>query len=449
MRLFLLIVLILPLYLNAQIISPSDESIDHSKSFSEDSTEWLINVATTRRINGSRYSDFVIDKNGKAYISSFEMKEDMQEYGMLYSVSEDGKTIDKNEIGLGRLYAISKGKNDLVFGGNVEISEGDVVNLNSKEVVFKSDLNLNDIKRLNGLGNMTILNIAAADNENFYLNGEGNGRISFGNISTSLSEKGQFIAKINSKNECEWIRPMLNNATISRLECDKNGRVWISGHFFKKMQFCGKVYETADNFDADAFLFALDENGELVFEKTFGSYGVQQQGYRSSDKISFITKDVNGNIHFVGVLDGQIFIDNKPFGKTGFKQLYHGKIDIENLELTSFLLFGESQSNIAVFSIAVDENENLYITGTAINGTIGENKIKNRKPFTCFIVKFDRKMDAIWFKRCENSDATVRCLQIHGDFLWASGHYRNQLFIENQQIINRGGHELFLLKLKK
>lgn len=107
MRQFYFLILLFPICINAQILIPTDEQIDYSKSFSKDSTEWLINVATTRRINGNRYSDFVIDKNGNTYISSFEMRENMQEYGMLYTVSSDGKKINKYEMGEGRLHGFN------------------------------------------------------------------------------------------------------------------------------------------------------------------------------------------------------------------------------------------------------------------------------------------------------------------------------------------------------
>lgn len=453
MRFFILIIGLLPFFSSAQIISPTDEQTDeptdYSKSFSKDSTEWLINVATTRRINGSRYSDFVIDKKGNAHISSFEMRDDMQEYAMLYSVSENGQTVFKNEMGSGRLYGISTTNDNLIFGGDIVSTQIDSLNPNKKVVAFKSDVALKDKKEINAFGKMTIHNISSDESGNYYLCGDGSERIRFGEQVVDLGEKGQFIVKINSKNVCEWIRPILSNAIVSRIECDKKGQVWISGHFFGIISFCGKNYETTDDFDADGFLFALDTNGALIFSQILGSFGQQKYGYRSDDKISFITTDKNGNIHFVGVLDGQTFIEDKPFGKNGFKQFYHGKVNTETLELSSIQLLGESQNKIEVFSIVVDENENLYITGTAINGTIGTAKVWNRKPFTCFIVKFDRKMEMVWFKRCENTDATIRCLQIYGHFLYASGHYRSQLLIENQQIRSSNAHELFLLKLKK
>lgn len=419
--------------------------VKKEKTEISDASEWLINVATTRNTDGNRYADFVINKEGTAFISSFEIEKNKNENAIIFEVRADGKRVEQHQIGKGQNYAISQVGDELVFGGQVSLNSPTGI---QRELGFKSDFTLKNKTALKGFGNGTVYNLASNQANEVFLSGEFNNFVGFDDKQVSINGKGAFIAILDTNNHCQWIKAITGNLKISQTICDGKGNLWLVGAFQGTINIDKQTFSTNESLDTDAFIFKFNRNGTLIFHNIFGSIGSQPNNYYTHNVATSITTDYDGNIHIVGIIDGEAIIDENIFGQKLYKSIFHTKIDLSTNEISKFSLLGESQENISIFSMAIDKNENIYIAGTTESGKIGAQKIRKQTSSTTFITKFDRKKEFLWLKRCEKTDTTALFLVLKGDFLWVSGHYKQEITFENRKIKNNGEDGLFLMKIR-
>ncbi|MCB1231298.1 MAG: SBBP repeat-containing protein [Verrucomicrobiae bacterium] len=121
-----------------------------------------------------------------------------------------------------------------------------------------------------------VRSLAVGEDGFIYITGQFDGEADFGeHILVSRGAPDCFIAKISSAGEFVWARQIGGEATERGygIDADKNGNVFVTGHFqSKSLHFAGKeVANTSE--DYDAFTASFDRDGNERWIRTGGGPG--------------------------------------------------------------------------------------------------------------------------------------------------------------------------------
>jgi hypothetical protein len=183
--------------------------------------------------------------------------------------------------------------------------------------------------------------------------------------------------------------------TIEDLHIDALGNSYVCGSFANSIN--ANSQSLTSNGSSDAFFTKYDSNGNLIFLQGFG--GNQSQ----PDVCNGISTDSNGNIFIGGIYNGTVDFD--PSSNTTLSTS-NGSGDAFVAKFNSsagFIWvkpFGVNGSNDEVNDIVVDNADNIYFTGTALNSIDFDfgsaTHILNSSFSYSFIVKWDNSGNYIW-----------------------------------------------------
>ncbi len=220
------------------------------------------------------------------------------------------------------------------------------------------------------------LGIAVDSSGNSYITG-----ITGGDIAGTgyLGETDAFVAKHDASGNQLWIKQF---GTAYREEArgiaiDSNGNSYIIGHTAGDLAGSGNAGEQ------DIFMTKYDSDGNQLWMKQLGTTAIDT-GYG-------IAADVNNDIYITGGSAG----DLAGTGSAGGFDLYIAKYDSSGnqIRMTQFGSTGDESG----YGIAVDSNQNTYITGGTSSDLAGTGYAGgNRDVFT---VKYDSFGNQLWIKQ--------------------------------------------------
>ena len=183
--------------------------------------------------------------------------------------------------------------------------------------------------------------------------------------------------------------------TIEDLHIDALGNSYVCGSFANSIN--ANSQSLTSNGSSDAFFTKYDSNGNLLILQGFG--GNQSQ----PDICKGISTDSNGNVFVGGIYNGAVDFD--PSGNTTISTS-NGSGDAFIAKFNSsggFMWvkpFGVNGSNDEVNDIVVDNSDNIYFTGTALNSIDFDfgsaTHILNSSFNYSFIVKWNNSGNYIW-----------------------------------------------------
>lgn len=183
--------------------------------------------------------------------------------------------------------------------------------------------------------------------------------------------------------------------TIDDLHIDVQGNSYVCGSFANSIT--ANSQSLTSNGSSDAFFTKYDSNGNLIFLQGFG--GNQSQ----SDICKGISTDSNGNVFIGGIYNGAVDFD--PSGNSTISTSNgNGDAFVAKFNSSAGFIwvktFGVNGSNDEVNDIVVDNSNNIYFTGTALNSIDFDfgsaTHILNSSFNYSFIVKWDNSGNYIW-----------------------------------------------------
>jgi len=205
---------------------------------------------------------------------------------------------------------------------------------------------------------------------NVFLSGDFSGTVTFdgvGGTSTLTStENTAYVTKFNANGTYGWTKINSNIGSYSyanTVVADKNGSIYVAGYFSGTVTFDGvggTSTVTATSGSTDGYLTKYNSDGTYGWTQTMDSAV-------SSDSYTFhLAVDSNNNIYAVGDFFGTVTFDGP------------GGVDTKNSTnglsyLTKYSSTGQYQwtrttnvtgsGNINAASVAIDPNNNIYVTG--------------------------------------------------------------------------------------
>jgi hypothetical protein len=215
--------------------------------------------------------------------------------------------------------------------------------------------------------------VALDSNANVYVAGETGGAL---DENVNAGGLDAFISKYDSDGNRQWTTllgtPALDSAYS--IAVDSNGNSFISG---------GTRGDLGDNNqgEIDVFVAKYDTNGNRQWIRQFGS--------SSGDWGRAIAVDINGNCYIAGATEGNLFSTNQG----GF-DIFIAKYDTNgNRQWTD--QFGTPFSDVNWDGLAVDSEENCYLTGSS-TGNLDEND--NAGGADIYLSKYSPTGARLWTK---------------------------------------------------
>lgn len=300
---------------------------------------------------------------------------------------------------------------------------------------------------------------------NIYLSGSFEDSLDFdlGAGTEILSSNGLsdiFLQKLDIDGNFLWVRSNggIGHDYPNSITLDNSGNLLVTGNFKETVDFDPGtgINNQTSNGNSDAFVQKLDANGNLIWIRTMGSFGL--------DIANAITTDSSQNVYITG--NFAFTVDFDPGEGIYNLSSVNGFSDIFVLKLNPMgnfvwaISMGGNQTDFGD-SIITDTSNNVYSmghfsgavdldpgTGTDFHTAIGIQDI--------YIQKLDTQGNFLWAKSMTSSSFTYDRTSIISDNagnIYATGFFPSSLgFTIDSEIllpaISSGGLDCFVIKLK-
>jgi hypothetical protein len=218
------------------------------------------------------------------------------------------------------------------------------------------------------------LGIAIDSSDNVYLTGYTSGDLA--------GNSDAWVSKYSSNGDRIWFKQFgsANDDSSSGIAIDSSNNVYLTGYTF------GDLAGTNPG-SSDAWIAKYSSNGDRVWIKQFGS--------SSSDYSNDIAIDSKDNIYLTGTTTGDLAETNTTNSYDAWVTKYSS-----NGDRVWIKQFGSSGWDFSE-GIAIDSNDNIYLTGST-DGTLAGN---NLGWSDVWVARYDRNGDRVWIKQFGSSSS--------------------------------------------
>ena len=274
--------------------------------------------------------------------------------------------------------------------------------------VAKSDTNNNLIwVKLFGSSQIDWSTSITTDTQgNIYLAGYFDGATTtFGSITLINDSSGKsdmMLVKLSPNGNVIWAKNWggKNSDELNKIIYDQSSNTLIGcGYFKSKTMNFGTTQLTNDttNYSSDIFVVKIDTSGNPIWAKSYGG--------NDNETATAITSDLNGNIY----LAANFKSDNITVGATNYSIMGGNDLLLVKLSPVGNLIWSNRKStgnvgNLIAESIAVDANNQLYISGNyGISVTFGNQTLNVVGGQDAFLLATDANASPLWSKNLGSS----------------------------------------------
>jgi len=205
----------------------------------------------------------------------------------------------------------------------------------------------------------------------------------------SFGDVDLFIAKYSANGDLIWVDNYGGKAADNgnTIIIDNNDNLYLAGWIKDTARIADTVLIPYD--DMDNFIVKLNSNGERIWIKQMG--GSSAYAYRTS-----IAVDSNNNLYVTDYFAGTVNLNDTTLIANGNIDFYLSKYDPNGKFLWARQYF--DVFNIQSHALTIDENNNLYITGS-FRGTLLYLNDTVLTPYgndDIFVAKFDSEGNFVW-----------------------------------------------------
>lgn len=211
-----------------------------------------------------------------------------------------------------------------------------------------------------------------------------------------IAEDGDdlLVFALNEEGEKQWAFSDggMGNQVAQQIACDADGNIFLMGKFAGEMSIAGESFESNGSFDM--YLIKLDQNGNVIWTKTFG-------GPKSE---SFEAMNIRGDkINIVGRFYDYTILNNDTIWGLDGTDFYAAQFDLD-ANLLDYVVFGGEGVDY-VSDVTSDLAGNIYITGDFYqNLQIGEETLEAGDMLGIYLIKLNSNLEIQWFFQPEGSD---------------------------------------------
>jgi hypothetical protein len=286
------------------------------------------------------------------------------------------------------------------------------------------------------------------------LNGLHNEKINLINTASKTSPN-VFIQKLNNKGQTIWAK-VINTSIVSQgigLSLDEEGNIYNSGFFSGKADFNPGEEEysvSSRNEQLDIYVLKLTNNGDFIWVNTLGGVG---------NEMTFtVVVDTKKNAYISGNFSDSLTIKdlgNKKIKSKGLQDFFISKIDHQGKIEWLKSLGSKGQDNGR--EIAIDSNDNLFITGfysdtLKIESPNFSKELISKGGVDMFLFKMNTDGDYIWANsyggKGNESGWSISADENH---LYLAGFFTNTIefnHLKEKRVLNSNGNfDFFFTKL--
>jgi len=327
-------------------------------------------------------------------------------------------------------------------GGTVSIGDTSFTNnsIYDNMYIAKFDANGNYIwSRENSGDEVSGREIIINTKGEIFITGYFNGNNKFGgfDLNSNSNFDQSFVAKYDTNGNCIWVKHTTGNGGANAVEVatDKNGDCFITGNFIETVNF-DSFSLTTQNLSGTAFIAKYDPSGTC--------HWVKQLGGNSDIQGVGVAVDSKGNSYMTGYMISDTV-------KVGNFKLINTAYDGNNTFLIKYdtagnCLWAVEDTGLASTSsgaIAIDQNDNIYLSGDFQTGSAIFGNIKLNGSYTdnSFLAKYDANSNCLWAKQSSGTPVTNYGLSldkngncyITGNFFYGEADFGN-LKLENNNL---------------
>lgn len=357
-----------------------------------------------------------------------------------------GKTDDAGQSiavdNSGNVYVIGYYQDEAKFTNSVTItSQGE---LDIFVVKYNSNGVFQWVRSAGGTGNESGGGIALGTSGNIYVTGSYEGTSTFDGITkTAQGSTDLFIAIYNNSGAVQWVQSAGGTGYDNGLSIaiDGNEKVYLTGNFTTTTTF-GTINKTSVGGN-DIFV--------AKFDPALSSWSyVQTFGGTQDDIPQSIALDASGNIYIAGVFSGTTSFGGISKISQGNNDIFVAKCN--NSGVVQWVQSGGSTGLDSAQDVAVDGSGNVYITGFYGRiATFGSISKTEEGAFDAFVIKYNNNGTLLWVKSMGNSDYDIgQGVAIdNNNNVWITGSYSDAVIFDKTIKVSKGATDIFLIKLDK
>ncbi len=263
--------------------------------------------------------------------------------------------------------------------------------------------------------------VAIDSNNNIYVVGKTEGDL---DNNRSSGWEDIFLTKFNNSGVKEWTKQWgtFNDDEGFSIAIDNNDNIYVTG--FTK----GSLEESVNARGKDIFLTKFNSSGVKEWTKQWGSV-FDDEGFS-------VAIDNNNNLYITGYTSHDLDGNNS----LGWQDIFLTKFN--NSGVKEWTKQWGTNSEEGGFSVAIDSNNDIYITGITNSALDGNASLGNND---IFLIKANHLGEKLWTKQWgTNHEDYGYSLAIKNNSIYITG-YTDGILNENE---NRGKNDIFLTKFE-
>ncbi|MGB3651371.1 MAG: SBBP repeat-containing protein, partial [Rivularia sp. (in: cyanobacteria)] len=276
--------------------------------------------------------------------------------------------------------------------------------------------------------------LAVDDAGNTYVTGDFSGQLTIGDKSlTSSGYSNVFVAKFDEDGNVQWAKGFGDTGSeeVEDITVDGNGNIYFTGTFDNIVTSNNSSVQGGQS--SDVFVTKLAANGDELWSKNFGG--------SSDEEASGIEVDTQGNTYITGEFEGLLELGNTNLDGGQFNDVFVAKLDSTGDVLWAKDFGADSEYDEAE-DIVVDKEGNAYLFMTE-NGESGQENAA--------VIKLDKSNGSeIWKKNFGDSSNYVVAEDIaidNQDNIYVTGEFRNTVTFDNISLEGGENGDIFFAKL--
>lgn len=211
---------------------------------------------------------------------------------------------------------------------------------------------------------------------------------------TAVGTADAYILKLTSNGDFVWVKTFQGTSTkrITDMELDSSGNIYVVGSYQGNIDLNPDAVATDTKTTAggfDSYVAKYSPTGDYLWGSSFGSTGADYLN-------KILLKD--NNIYIGGYISGSVDLDPSTgvnsFTSAGGQDAFMSKFTTAGSYVTSFVIPGTTTNGDTVQDILMDSSNNIYLSGTFQNITVGGNNYASTVALAdAFYLKLDSNLN--------------------------------------------------------
>ena len=210
--------------------------------------------------------------------------------------------------------------------------------------------------------------------------------------------------------------------------------------FFNKIYSMNLKYKQPLYLLIISFLTTTIQAQSWTWATPLGSVGIETSGG--------IVVDNQKNIYCSGTFGANLNTGGLVLPLKGIEDVFLSKLDSNGV--VDWVVSGGSLDRDDVTGMAIDNNKDLYITGTFWDTATFDNLMITAGTGlnAIFLAKYNETGTVVWAKSIQGSDLKI-CTDVETDAngnIYLTGYFKDSLFVEDSVLVGVGENDAFLVK---